>query len=111
MYCVGNSVYGQPALAGDHRVALDAFVLRELDGQLSTDIKAAGQVVAQLQQGKNIRERIHLSSRTIAKIIRTPDIDRISFTPIYSSRDRGMWSPIEHKGEFFHASFPHRCYR
>ena len=43
---VGYALDGQPALARYHGVALDAFMLGELDGQFSTHIKATAHITA-----------------------------------------------------------------
>jgi hypothetical protein len=51
---VRNALDRQPALAGNHGIAFDAFMPAELDGQASSDIEAAGDVAAQFQQGEDI---------------------------------------------------------
>jgi hypothetical protein len=82
---VGNAVDGQPTLAGNDRVALDAFMPWKLNRQVSTHIEATGRITARFQQRQHIGKRIHRlfhGIQTIAKIIRALYIDRISRSPI-----------------------------
>ena len=44
----------KPALAGNQSVAFDAIVLWELDGQISTHVKATGHIAAWFQQREHI---------------------------------------------------------
>ena len=66
-----HALDGQPALAGNHGAAFDAFLLvGELDRPVSRRIEAGGHVVARFQQRQDVGERIHGPFRTIAKVIR-----------------------------------------
>ena len=49
----------QPALAGEHGVALDSLMFRKVDGHVAQHRKTAGDVNLRLHQGKNLGERVH----------------------------------------------------
>ena len=65
----GNALHGKPALAGDDRIALDAFVLGELERPFPTDIEAAAHRVAVVSEATaRLRAGPSRHSWTIAKI-------------------------------------------
>ena len=47
---LGNTFHGEPALAGDDRIAFDACMLWEFDSEVSTQIKTTGPVSTRFQQ-------------------------------------------------------------
>ena len=53
-HCVGNTFHGQPALARDYGIAFDAFMPREFDCEVPTQIEASGPVTPRFQQQEHI---------------------------------------------------------
>jgi hypothetical protein len=51
---VGAAFEDEPALAGEHGVALDSLMLREINGHISRHHEAAGDQDLRLQQGENL---------------------------------------------------------
>ena len=51
---IGNAFDGQPALAGDHGVALDALMLRELDGHVADRLRSRPRIALRLEQRQHI---------------------------------------------------------
>jgi hypothetical protein len=54
----------QPALTGEHGVALNALVLREVNSHVARHNETAAGQTLRLQQGEHLRERIHLLTRS-----------------------------------------------
>jgi hypothetical protein len=52
---VGNGFYREPALAGEDRVTLDAFVLWKLDGEIAIQPEGSRDVALGLQQRQDFR--------------------------------------------------------
>jgi hypothetical protein len=54
----------QPALAGEHGVALDSLMFRKVDGHVAQHRKAARDVNLRPRHGKNLGERVHTLIRS-----------------------------------------------
>ena len=61
---LGHAFDNQPALAGEHGVALDSLMLGKANGHVAQHRKAAGDVNLRLHQGKNLGERVHTLTRS-----------------------------------------------
>ncbi len=61
---LGHAFDDQPALSGEHGIALDALVPGEVDGHIVGHHKAAGGQALGLEQSKNLRKRIHTPTRS-----------------------------------------------
>ena len=62
-YRLGHAFDHQPALAGEHGVALDSLMFRKVDGHVAPHRKATGDVNLRLHQRKNLGKRVHTLAR------------------------------------------------